>query len=156
MRRERECHTEGERRKKRVREKEEERGSLNGPNNFRAYFKVHIPFLHCTSSTSPSNHFGTLFRSLWHSTRSQGTLIDLHGPPKGPQNWPLEANLRGPLVKQGPSGSLDGPNWSIFLYTPLDNGLTRIYSLVWGESDIRFQRYNRLKNCGAYLPPRPD
>ena len=70
--------------------------------------------------------------SLWHSIRAQGTLLDLQGPPNGPQNGPCEANFRGPLVKQGPPGSLDGPNWSIFFHRPLDNGLTWIYSLVWG------------------------
>ena len=34
--------------------------------------------------------------SLWNSTKAQGTLMDLHGPPNGP----YEANFRGPLVKK--------------------------------------------------------
>ena len=103
--------------------------------------------------SSPSNHVGTLIWSLSNCTKAQGTLLDLHGPPNGPLNEPSEANFWGPLVKKGPAGSLHGPNWSIFLDRSLANVQTRIYSLVWGQSDIRFQSYKRPKNCGAYLPP---
>ena len=86
--------------------------------------------------SSPSNHVGTLIRSLSNCTKAQGTLLDLHGPPNGPLNGPSEANFWGPLVKKGPAGSLHGPNWSIFLDRSLDNVQTWIYSLVWGQSDI--------------------
>ena len=98
---------------------------IDGPGhyNFQAYFRVCIPFLYCTLS-SPSNHFGTLFWSLWNSIRAQGTLLDLHGPQNGPQNGPCEANFRGPLIEKGPPGSLHGPNWPIFLHRSLDNGQT--------------------------------
>ena len=51
-----------------------------------------IPFLHFTLS-SPSNHFGTMFWSLWSSIRAQGTLLDLHGPPNGPKNGPCETKF---------------------------------------------------------------
>ena len=88
--------------------------------------------------SSPSNHVGTLIWSLSNCTKAQGTLLDLHGPPNGPLNGPSEANFWGPLVKKGPAGSLHGPNWSIFLDRSLDNVQTWIYSLVWGQSDIRF------------------
>ena len=113
-----------------------------------------IPFLHFLFF-SPSNHVETLNWELCNSTKVQGTLLDLHGPPNGPLNEPSEANFWGPLVKKGPAGSLHGPNWSIFLDRSLANVQTRIYSLVWGQSDIRFQSYKRPKNCGAYLPPPP-
>ena len=49
-----------------------------------------------------------LFWSLWNSTKAQGTLMDLHGPPNGP----YEANFRGPLVKKGPAESLHSPKCS--------------------------------------------
>ena len=88
--------------------------------------------------SSPPNHVGTLIWSLSNCTKAQGTLLDLHGPPNGPLNEPSEANFWGPLVKKGPAGSLHGPNWSIFLDRSLDNVQTWIYSLVWGQSDIRF------------------
>ena len=88
--------------------------------------------------SSPSNHVGTLIWSLSNCTKAQGTLLDLHGPPNGPLNGPSEANFWGALVKKGPAGSLHGPNWSIFLDRSLDNVQTWIYSLVWGQSDIRF------------------
>ena len=53
-------------------------------------------------------HFPTL-------PKAQGTLLNLHGPPNGPQNGPCEANFWGPLLKKAPAGSLSGANWSIFL-----------------------------------------
>ena len=65
-------------------------------------------------------------------------------------------SFAGHPVKQGPPGSLDGPNWLIFFFRPVKNGPTRIYSLVWGQSNIRFQRYKRLKTVGHIfwdLPP---
>ena len=73
---------------------------------------------------SPFTIVGTLLRSLWNSTKAQGALLDLHGPQNGPQNGSGEANSRGPSIKKGPPGYFDGPNWSIFIYRPLDNGLT--------------------------------
>ena len=87
---------------------------IDGPGhyNFQAYFMVSLPFLYCTLS-SPSNHFGTLFWSLWNSIRAQGTLLDLHWPQNGPQNGPCEAYFRGPLIEKGPPGSLHGPHWPI-------------------------------------------
>ena len=87
---------------------------------------------------SRSYHVGLLILSLSNSTKAQGTLLDLHGPTNGLLNGPSEANFWGPLVKKGPAGSLHGPNWSIFLDRSLDNVQTWIYSLVWGQSDIRF------------------
>ena len=63
----------------------------------------------------PSNHVRTLFWALWNSTKAHGTLLDLHGPPNGPQNGPSEVNFRGPFVKKGPAGSFHGPKWSMFL-----------------------------------------
>ena len=81
---------------------------------FGASFRLFLPFLHYTLS-SPSSHVGTLFWSLWNSTKAQGTLLDLHGPPNGPQNGPSEANFRGPIVKKGLAGSFHGPKWSMFL-----------------------------------------
>ena len=39
--------------------------------------------------------------------------------------------------------------------TPPKNGQTWIYSLVWGQSDFRFQRNKPLKICAANLPPPP-
>ena len=64
--------------------------------------------------SSPSNHVGTLFWSLWNSTKAQGILLDLHGPLYGPQNGPSKANFRGPFLKKGPAGSLQGPNDKYF------------------------------------------
>ena len=63
---------------------------------------------------SPFDHVGTLLRSFRNSTKAQGALLDLHGPLNGPQNGSCEANSRGPSIKKGPPGSLDGTNWSIF------------------------------------------
>ena len=73
---------------------------------------------------SPSNHVGTLTWSFPNSTKAQGTLLDLHGPPNVPQNGPCEANFRAPLVKKGPAGSDHGPKLSIFLDRSHDNGQT--------------------------------
>ena len=105
--------------------------------------------------SSPSNHVGTLIWSLSNCTKAQGTLLDLHGPPNGPLNGPSEANFWGPLVKKGPAGSLHGPNWSIFLDRSLDNVQTWIYSLVWGQSDIRFlsNREFATEDDGCAPPP---
>ena len=74
--------------------------------------------------SGPSNHVGRLIWSLSNSTKAQGTLLDLHGPPNGPQNGPSEANFRGPFVKKGPAGSLHGSKWSMFLDRSQDNGQT--------------------------------
>ena len=105
--------------------------------------------------SSPSNHVGTLIRSLSNCTKAQGTLLDLHGPPNGPLNEPSEANFWGPLVKKGPAGSLHGPNWSIFLDRSLANVQTWIYSLVWGQSEIRFPEQSRISERGWWLRPPP-
>ena len=102
-----------------------------------------------------SNHVGTLIRSLSNCTKAQGTLLDLHGPPNGPLNGPSEANFWGPLVKKGPAGSLHGPNWSIFLDRSLANVQTWIYSLVWGQSEIRFPEQSRISERGWWLRPPP-
>ena len=67
---------------------------------------------------SPFDHVGTLWWSLWNSTKAQGALLDLHGPLNGPQNGSCEANSRGPSIKKGPPGSFDGPNWS-FIFIDL-------------------------------------
>ena len=56
--------------------------------------------------------------------RLRGTLMNLHGPPNGPQNGPCEANFRAPLVKKGPAGSDHGQKLSIFLDRSHDNGQT--------------------------------
>ena len=45
-----------------------------------------------------------------------------------------------------------GPNWHFF-YRTLDNGQIQIYSLVWGQSKIQFQRDEHLKMHWAYLTP---
>ena len=60
---------------------------------FQAWFAIPTLYTHCNHS----NHVGTLFWSLWISTKAQWTLLDLHGPLNGPQNGPCEANFRGPL-----------------------------------------------------------
>ena len=119
---------------------------------FESTFKLWLPFLHYTLS-SPSSHVGTLVWSLWNSTKAQGTLLDLHGPLYGPQNGPSKANFRGPFLKKGPAGSLHGPKWAMFLNRSQDNGQTWIYSLVWGQSDIRFRRYNCFDSRWANWPP---
>ena len=104
--------------------------------------------------SSPSNHVGTLIRSLSNCTKAQGTLLDLHGPPNGPLNGPSEANFWGPLVKKGPAGSLHGPNWSIFLDRSLDNIQTWIYSLVWDQSEIRFPEQSQ-RSCPVISAAHP-
>ena len=119
---------------------------------FESTFKLLLPFLYYTLS-SPSSHVGTLVWSLWNSTKAQGTLLDLHGPLYGPQNGPSKANFRGPFLKKGPAGSLHGPKWAMFLNRSQDNGQTWIYSLVWGQSDIRFRRYNCFDSRWANWPP---
>ena len=119
-------------------------GPLNGPydlwekyRNFRENFRISI-----LDILWPFNHVRTLIWSLSNSTKAQGTLLDLHGPPNIPQNGPCEDNFRAPLVKKGPAGSDHGPKLSIFLDRSQDNGQTWIYSHVWGQSDIPF-RSNR-------------
>ena len=48
------------------------------------------------------------------------------------------ANFRGPSVKKGSPGSLQGPHWSIFY---IDFQTTdKLEFTAWGESEIRFQR----------------
>ena len=79
--------------------------------------------------SNPSNHVGTLISSLSNSTKAQGTLLDFHRPPNGPQNGPCEANFWGTSVKKGPSGSHLDRNWSIFLDSSLDNGQTQVCPL---------------------------
>ena len=129
---------------------------FNGPYRAPKMNLKILLFLHQTLYIihfSPFNHVGTLFWSLWNSTKGQGALLDHHGPQNGPHNGSCEANSRGPSIEKGPPGSFHGPNWSIFFYRPLDNGLTWIYSLVWGQSDIWFRSYNFLKHWWAYMPP---
>ena len=75
-------------------------------SHFQAWFAISTSYTHCNHS----NHVGTLFWSLWISTKAQWTLLDLHGPLNEPQNGSCEANFRGPLVEKGPLGSLHGPN----------------------------------------------
>ena len=54
---------------------------LKWTSKFLASFR--LPFLQYTLF-SPYTHVGTLFGSLWNSTKAKGTLLDLHGPPIGP------------------------------------------------------------------------
>ena len=61
--------------------------------------------------------------------------------------------LQNTLAKKDLPGSLHGPNWSIFFYWSLDKRKTSIYSLVWVESDIQFQRYNLFRTLLAICPP---
>ena len=100
-----------------------------------------------------ATYFQNYYWSLTNSTKAKGTLLGLHGPPNGPRNGPWEANFRAPLVKKGPARSDHGPNWSIFLDSSQDNGHTWIYSLVWGQSDIQFRRYNYFDSWWANWPP---
>ena len=109
--------------------------------------------------SSPSNHLEPLIWSLSNSTKAQGTLLDLHGPPNGPPNGPCEANFRATLVKNGPAGSDHGQKLSIFLDRSQDNRQTWIYSHVWGQSvanifiQFLFQnkKWERLQNQQKYI-----
>ena len=60
--------------------------------------------------SSPSHHVGSLIWSLSNFTKAQGILLNLHGPPNGPQNGPCEANFWGPFIKKAPAGALHGQN----------------------------------------------
>ena len=53
-------------------------------SHFQASFAISTSYTHFNHS----NHVGTLFWSLWISTKAQWTLQDLHGPLNGPQNGP--------------------------------------------------------------------
>ena len=63
---------------------------LNGPLNFGPYFKVRLPFLHCTSSTSPSNHFGTLFDHCGTQLGLKGPSLTFMGPQMDPKTDPAK------------------------------------------------------------------
>ena len=126
--------------------------SVNGPDTapemdltifekmlwFLRKFRVFLYFVF----SSPSNHVGTLIWSLSNCTKAQGTLLDLHGPPNGPQNGPSEAYFWGPLIKKDPAGFHHGPNWSICLDSFLDNEQSRVYS-------------QRFSDRGRWLRPSP-
>ena len=68
----------------------------------------------CKGYLHPPVNAVVSLRYVLERPSAPATLLDLHGPSNGPKNGPCEANFRGPFVKQGPPGSLDGPNWSIF------------------------------------------
>ena len=60
--------------------------------------------------------------------------------------------------RKSPCPTLQGPSKvqiGKFFYRPRDNGQTWKYSLVWGQSDIRLRRNNRLDLLWAIWPPPP-
>ena len=104
-------------------------GPWVGPCDFRDFFRLFLLFLQSNFS-KPSKHYRTYFWSLWYFPKAQGTLLDLQGDPNGPLDGPCQADFWVPFVKKDLPGSPHGPNWSIFLHKPKDNGQTQIYSLV--------------------------
>ena len=85
-------------------------GPLKGPCDLRDSARLFSLFLKNTFS-KPSEHHGIRLWSVLHFTKAQGTLMDLHGPPNGPSNWPCELILGDPCRWK----ALQGPNWSIFM-----------------------------------------
>ena len=92
-------------------------------HNSVSFCRLCVHLLHYTFFR-PFERLVTTFGLSWYYNLNQGTLLDLHGPPNGPWNGPCEADCGGPLPIKGLPGPLHGPNWSLFLYRPLDSGLT--------------------------------
>ena len=91
---------------------------------FSRFCKTFLTFFKNTFFKSSEHHEPCLW-SLFYFTKTQGTLMDVHGHPNGPLNGPWKANF-------SPPQSYHGPNWSFGWHTNLNlnSGLRSIRLFV--------------------------
>ena len=87
-----------------------------------------------------SFHSGQNGMNYFIQTRREWALLirpQLNDPFHSGRN---EMSISWTQIRNMPPGSLNSPNWLIFLYGSKDNGQTWIYGLVWSQSNFGSQK----------------